>query len=127
MIQFYPHAFRSAVEFIEFTEEAGAAPGWRDIVPLIPVLEPEQLPRLAMLQTNSDNYELLLRVGKQWLESMFDARLRVFAVGLLACGIGEHYNLKTKTTHDLDGQEITQLDIKATFLLDRVLLGLWIG
>ncbi|KAF8873348.1 hypothetical protein BD779DRAFT_1679253 [Infundibulicybe gibba] len=55
---------------------------------------------------------------------MFTADLKIFAVGLLACGFGENYNLDTRKAFDLNGEEVGDPLARASCLWDRVLLGL---
>lgn len=55
---------------------------------------------------------------------MINTEMKIFGLGFPASGIGHGVDLTTGITHDLNGNLVTELRVKAMFLWDRILLDL---
>nr|QEG97126.1 hypothetical protein AgrTiCFBP2178_00001 [Agrobacterium tumefaciens] len=84
VLLFYTFEYSSGEAFFDAVKQVSPEPDWRETVALMPVIFPQELPRLAKLIDLSDiAVEDLYEGGKIWIDSMLRQPMRVVAVHIV--------------------------------------------
>ncbi|KEA04447.1 hypothetical protein QOV31_005242 (plasmid) [Agrobacterium fabrum] len=88
VLLFYTFKYASGEAFVDGVREASPATDWRETVAVMPVIFPQELPRLAKLLDLDDiAVDDLYAAGKAWIDSMLRQEARVVAIHIMSARV----------------------------------------